>query len=376
MSRSFGYALGRRRNRGGACGGWEAQRVELTKDADEWLRDVAVDDELPDVRATVEPDMREREKAQVPPLHRAARPPGAVDEERALIRREGSNRRVERRRRHGAHRGRERAEQKSCDGENGESHGSIVSARELIRTTRRMRVLVLQHIACEPPGVFEDVLHERDAELHQVKLDEGEPLPDWRAFDAIVAMGGPMSVNDEAELPVARRREAHDRRSCSRGQAVLGRLPRRPASGGLASGRACTRAREPEVGLLPVVLTERGSRRSGVRPGATTSSLRFSGTATRSTSRPAPFASQGLRHMRIKRSASNVRMASSSIWRSQARWHASGPRFPRTSHRSSARSAPYGAPAFLAEIEQNANAMRLEGRALFERWLDRVALAA
>ena len=31
------------------------------------------------------------------------------------------------------------------------------------------------------------------------------------------------------------------------------------------------------------------------------------------------------------------------------------------------------APAFLAAIEQSADAMRDEGRALFERWLDRVA---
>ena len=94
----------------------KAQRVELTKDADEWFRDVAVDNELSYVRPTVEADVREREKPQVPPLHRAARPPGADGEERALIRREASNRRVERRRRHSTHRGRERAEQKSCDG--------------------------------------------------------------------------------------------------------------------------------------------------------------------------------------------------------------------------------------------------------------------
>lgn len=64
-----------------------------------------------------------------------------------------------------------------------------------------MRALVLQHIACEPPGEFEDVLVERGAEIHRVELDEGEPLPDRRGFDAIVAMGGPMSVNDDAELP-------------------------------------------------------------------------------------------------------------------------------------------------------------------------------
>ena len=94
----------------------KAQRVELTKDADERFRNIAVDDELPYVRPTVEADMREREKPQVPTLHRAARPPGADREERALIRREESNRRVERSRRHSTHRGRERAEQKSCDG--------------------------------------------------------------------------------------------------------------------------------------------------------------------------------------------------------------------------------------------------------------------
>lgn len=63
-----------------------------------------------------------------------------------------------------------------------------------------MNVLVLQHIACEPPGVFEDVLRERGAALHRVELDEGEPLPEsLEGIDAIVAMGGPMSVNDEAE---------------------------------------------------------------------------------------------------------------------------------------------------------------------------------
>ena len=49
--------------------------------------------------------------------------------------------------------------------------------------------------------MFEDVLLERGAELHRVELDEGELVPDWRAFDAIVAMGRPMSVDDEAERP-------------------------------------------------------------------------------------------------------------------------------------------------------------------------------
>ena len=71
-----------------------------------------------------------------------------------------------------------------------------------------MRVLVLQHIACEPPGVYEEVLHERGATIHRVELDEGEPLPDWHGFDAIIAMGGPMSVNDDDRLPWLRDEKA------------------------------------------------------------------------------------------------------------------------------------------------------------------------
>lgn len=46
-----------------------------------------------------------------------------------------------------------------------------------------MRALVLQHIACEPPGVFEDALRERGAELVRVELDEGGTTPPWQGFD-------------------------------------------------------------------------------------------------------------------------------------------------------------------------------------------------
>jgi GMP synthase (glutamine-hydrolysing) len=64
------------------------------------------------------------------------------------------------------------------------------------------RVLVLQHASCEPPGAFEDVLVARGASIDRVELDLGEPLPSsLSGVDAIVAMGGPMSVNDEDEHP-------------------------------------------------------------------------------------------------------------------------------------------------------------------------------
>lgn len=61
--------------------------------------------------------------------------------------------------------------------------------------------LVLQHIACEPPGAYEDELRDWGGELHRVEVDAGEPLPDWRAFGAIIAMGGPMGAYEDERLP-------------------------------------------------------------------------------------------------------------------------------------------------------------------------------
>ena len=62
-------------------------------------------------------------------------------------------------------------------------------------------LLVLQHIACEPPAAYEDELRAWGLELRRVEVDEGEPLPDWREFAGIVAMGGPMGAYEDERLP-------------------------------------------------------------------------------------------------------------------------------------------------------------------------------
>jgi GMP synthase (glutamine-hydrolysing) len=118
-----------------------------------------------------------------------------------------------------------------------------------------MNVLVLQHIACEPPGVYEDVLVDRGTTIHRVELDEGERLPEWREFDAIVAMGGPMSVIDEDELPWLRAEKAVLAEAVRGGTPFFGaclgvQLLAASLGGEVAPGPA------PEVGLLPVFLTD------------------------------------------------------------------------------------------------------------------------
>jgi GMP synthase-like glutamine amidotransferase len=120
-----------------------------------------------------------------------------------------------------------------------------------------MDVLVLQHIACEPPGAFEDVLAAAGADIHRVELDEGDALPPWQDFVAIVAMGGPMSVHDDAELPwlTAEKQAIAD--------AVRAGVPYWGSCLGVQLLAAALGARvysgtQPEVGVLPVTLTDEG----------------------------------------------------------------------------------------------------------------------
>lgn len=122
----------------------------------------------------------------------------------------------------------------------------------------RVRFLVLQHATCEPPGTFETLL---DAEGHtfvRVELDAGDVLPDWRAFDGIVAMGGPMSVNDVNAHPWL----LDELRAI--GEAVRAGLPYWGVCLGAqllaaALGATVRQSGRPEVGVIPVSLASSAS---------------------------------------------------------------------------------------------------------------------
>jgi GMP synthase (glutamine-hydrolysing) len=120
-----------------------------------------------------------------------------------------------------------------------------------------MRVLVLQHIACEHPGVFSEVMRERDVEQVAVELDEGEPLPDWRDFDAILAMGGPMGAGDDAEQPWLTTEKELVREAVEVGTPFLG-VCLGVQLLAAALGARVYASEQAEVGLLPVELTAEG----------------------------------------------------------------------------------------------------------------------
>ena len=115
--------------------------------------------------------------------------------------------------------------------------------------------LVLQHIACEPPAAFEDELLVWGATVDRIEVDEGDPLPDWRGYAGIIAMGGPMGAYEDDRLPwlAAEKRLIADAVRagtpywgvCLGAQLLAASLGARTFPGPAA-----------EVGVLPVRLTE------------------------------------------------------------------------------------------------------------------------
>ncbi|MGB6703349.1 AAA family ATPase [Methyloceanibacter sp.] len=122
-----------------------------------------------------------------------------------------------------------------------------------------MRALALEHLHSNPVGVYGDVLLDRGIEVHRVRLDLGEALPDWREYDLLVVMGGGMSVYEEDAYPwlVAEKRAIREAvtTGCPYFGVCLG-------SQLLASalGSRVFRGPEPELGVNPVFLCEAARR--------------------------------------------------------------------------------------------------------------------
>jgi GMP synthase (glutamine-hydrolysing) len=119
------------------------------------------------------------------------------------------------------------------------------------------RALVIQHIRCEPPGVFTDVLVRHQIAIDTVELDEGDRLPDRRDADLVVVMGGPMGVYDEADHPWLAGEKRWIADAVRAGMPYFGvclgaQLLAASLGAQVRSGSA------PEVGVLPVTLTAAG----------------------------------------------------------------------------------------------------------------------
>jgi GMP synthase-like glutamine amidotransferase len=85
-----------------------------------------------------------------------------------------------------------------------------------------MRALVLQHIAIEGPGVLAPLLQQRGWEVESVALYAGAHLPQPQVYQAIIVMGGPMGVHDEADYPFLRAEHDFLRQAMAHDVPILG----------------------------------------------------------------------------------------------------------------------------------------------------------
>jgi GMP synthase-like glutamine amidotransferase len=118
-----------------------------------------------------------------------------------------------------------------------------------------MKILVFMHIENEGPGTLGDYLVAKNVTPRICRLFDAEPLPgDASGFDAIVSMGGPMSVYEEAKYPFLKEETLFLRRAIDSGVPVLG-ICLGAQMIAKACGAAVRKAPEGELGWARVRLT-------------------------------------------------------------------------------------------------------------------------
>lgn len=121
------------------------------------------------------------------------------------------------------------------------------------------RVLIFQHAAAEHAGRFGEFLEQDGVERHVVKLNEGDTIPAVDTYDGLVVLGGPQQVWEEDKFPWLA-----DEKIAIKSAVVDHSLPFLGLCLGHqllaeALGGTVQPSKRPEVGVLPVGLTEEGS---------------------------------------------------------------------------------------------------------------------
>jgi GMP synthase (glutamine-hydrolysing) len=121
-----------------------------------------------------------------------------------------------------------------------------------------MRVLILKNVSTEGPGTIENYLQEKGIEYFVVDLQKGS-FPAGRDVDALILMGGPMSVNEANVYPYIAREIELARDFMNRGKKVLG-ICLGAQIMAKALGAQVYPGPEKEIGWYDIELQEEGVR--------------------------------------------------------------------------------------------------------------------
>lgn len=123
-----------------------------------------------------------------------------------------------------------------------------------------MKIHTLQHVPFEGPANFGGWFAQRGHTMASTLLYErAVALPALESFDFLLIMGGPMSVNDEAEFPWLVDEKRFVEKAVNAGKTVVGVCLGAQLIANVLGSRVY-RNREKEIGWFPVRLTEEGLR--------------------------------------------------------------------------------------------------------------------
>jgi GMP synthase-like glutamine amidotransferase len=235
-------------------------------------------------------------------------------------------------------------------------------------------VLVVQHIACEPPATYEDVLVERGMQVHRVEVDEGDALPHWDGYRAVVVMGGPMGANDDGEHPWLVAEKAFLAGAAADDVPIWGVCLGAQLLAAVLGGRVSVGHR-PEVGIGSVELTDAAAadpvfgglpRHLEVFQWHSDTFELPPGARVLATSREYPNQAFSWRRCYGLQFHAEVGPALAAQWAAVPSYVAS----------LEAVHGPGALPRLLTELRDGADASEALARQLFNRWLSRVVGAA
>src|SRR5690554_5511840 len=114
-----------------------------------------------------------------------------------------------------------------------------------------MKIRYIKHVPYEGPGAIADWAAAREFEFSGVEIFRGEPLPEHGDTDALVVLGGPMGVGDEAEHPWLIEEKRYIGEWIDNGKPLLGVCLGAQLIAS-AMGAGVRRNASPEIGWYPV----------------------------------------------------------------------------------------------------------------------------